>query len=421
MIFRFLFFFLLSLTASAQQAVICGRLIDGTNGPVQINKAILVQDERIIRIVSPENIPDNYEVINLQEYTVLPGLIDAHVHPLIYGDNYQLNHLQNSSAYKALYGLRTVQNWLNEGWTTLRIAGDADVHYAHFAVRDAINQGLFQGPRIYGAGHYISITGGGGDINYLAPEHSVTPDGLIVNGVEEMRKAVRQEIKYGSDWIKLLVTGAFMSAGDNPQNVHFSDEEIRVAVEEANRRGVPVMAHAHSTEGINRAIELGVRSVEHGSFMNDRSIELFLEHDVYLVPTMAVGAFLVQEYGASEAQSKSVKLHLKYDQEIQAMLSKAIEAGVKIGVGSDNVGFPAGFACREFEELVKLGMSPMQAIEAGTRVNAELLGKENDLGTIEAGKYADIIATRINPLEDIKALQEVVFVMKGGVIVKTVR
>ena len=421
MIFSLLFFFLFSLTASAQQAILCGQLIDGTGNPAQANQAILIEGERITGIVNQQRIPENYEVTDLREFTVLPGLIDAHVHPLIYGDNYQLNHLQNSSADKALYGLKTVQNWLNEGWTTLRIAGDADVHYAPFAIRDAINQGLFTGPRIYGAGHYISISGGGGDINYLAPEHQVTPDGLIVNGVEEMRKAVRQEIKYGSDWIKLLVTGAFMSAGDNPQNVHFSDEEIKVAIEEANRRGVPVMAHAHSTEGINRAIELGVRSVEHGSFMNDRSIELFLEHEVYLVPTMAVGAFLVEEYGDSEAQSKSVKLHLKYDKDIQAMLSKAIEAGVKIGVGSDNVGFPPGFACREFEELVKLGMTPMQAIEAGTRVNAELLGKENDLGTIEAGKYADIIATRNNPLEAIQALQDVVFVMKGGEVIKPVR
>ena len=232
-----LFLFCFSLIAQNKIALVCGTLITGNDEPVQTNKVILIEGERIVKIETKDIISDEYSIIDLSEYTVLPGLIDAHVHPLIYGDDYQTNHLKGSSAFNALRGLHTVQRWLGEGWTTIRIAGDADVQYAHLEIRDAINNGLFDGPRIYGAGHYLSITGGGGDINYLSPEQEIIADGLIVDGVDEVRKAVREEIKFGSDWIKLLVTGAFMSAGDNPKNVHFSDDEIITAVEEANRYG----------------------------------------------------------------------------------------------------------------------------------------------------------------------------------------
>ncbi len=412
--------FSLLLTAQSQTAIICGRLITGNDNEILSKAVIFVEGEKIIALGTENSIRPEHIVIDLSEYTVLPGLIDAHVHPLIYGDDYQTNHLKGSSAFNALRGLKTVQNWLSEGWTTLRIAGDADTQYAVFEIRDAINKGLFDGPRIFGAGHYLSVTGGGGDINYLSPEQQVIADGLVVDGPDEILKAVRNEIKYGSDWIKILVTGAFMSVGDNPQNVHFSDAEIRTAVEEAQRRGVPVMAHAHATEGINKAIELGVRSIEHGTFLNDKSIDLFLKYDVYLIPTLAVGAYSLETWENSEAQAKNIALTKKYRASSLAMLEKAFKRGVKIGVGSDNVGFPPNFAAREFGELVKLGMSPMQAIQAGTKVNAVLLMKEAEIGSIEVGKFADIIATKMNPLEDISELTRVKFVMKGGKVVKAI-
>lgn len=414
-------FWAINLWGQEVTALICGSLISGNDEPVRSDQVILIKGERIIAIGNTEILEKDYKVIDLSEYTVLPGLIDVHVHPLIYGDDYQTNHIKGSSAYNALRGLKTVQNWLNEGWTTIRIAGDADTQYAHFEIRDAINRGLFDGPRIFGAGHYISITGGGGDINYLSPDQHFIPDGRIVDGVDEMRKTVREEIKYGSDWIKILVSGAFMSAGDNPQNVHFSMEEFKVAMEEAGRRGVPVMAHAHSTEAINMAIELGARSIEHGSFLDDESIALFLKHDAYLVPTLSVGSYMLEVYEESEALAKAITLTKKYKSSTEAMLRKAIEKGVKIGIGSDNVGFPPYFAAGEFEELVNLGMRPMEAIQAGTKVNAELLMKENEIGTIEVGKLADIIAIGGNPLEDITALKKVNFVMKGGKIVKHIQ
>ncbi len=237
-------------------AVLCKTLIDGTGKTIP-DAAIIVENGKIVSIDKKTNLPKGIAILDLGDFTVLPGLIDAHTHPLISADDYQNYHLRGSSAFKALEGLKRVQDLLSAGWTTLRVAGDADVGYAHLEIRDAINKGLFTGPRIYGAGHYISVTGGGGDINFLSYEQKIIPDGLIVNGPEEMRKAVREEIKNGSDWIKLMVTGAFMTVGDNPQNVHLSPEELKVAIEEANRRDVFVMAHAHATEGIKLAVKAG--------------------------------------------------------------------------------------------------------------------------------------------------------------------
>lgn len=210
------FTLLISTITSAQNrtAIICGNLIDGNSSTSASDAVIFIEGDKITSIGTKNQIMESNEVIDLSEYTVLPGLIDVHVHPLIYGDDYQTNHLKGTSAFNALRGLKTVQGWLNEGWTAVRVAGDADVQYAHLEIRDAINKGLFDGPRIYGVGHYLSVTGGGGDINFISPEQEV-----IADGKDEIQKAIREEIKNGSDWIKILVTGAFMSAGDNPQNV----------------------------------------------------------------------------------------------------------------------------------------------------------------------------------------------------------
>ena len=349
----------------------------------------------------------------------MPGFIDLHSHPLIAGDDYQTTHLKLSSAYKALQGLRAAQANLEYGWTTLRIAGDADVYYAHLEVRRAIDEGMFVGPRITGAGHYISVTGGGGDINTAAPEQHLIADGLVVDGPDEIRKAIRNEIKYGSDWIKLLVTGAFMSAGDNPMNVHFSPEELRAAVEEAARRDVPVMAHAHAAEGIKQAIRAGVRTIEHGTFLDDEAIRLMVEHDVYLVPTIYIGDYYIEKGSETLELQKMIQISTKKTQdEFVARVGKAIRAGVKIGVGSDFGGKDAYLNAREFASLVRAGMTHMQAIQAGTRVAAEALAWDDRIGTIEPGKLADLVAVAGNPLEDISELTRPTFVMLGGKVIK---
>lgn len=411
---------LLAITAKAQKtAILCKTLIDGTGKTIS-DAAIIVEGDRIISIQKKSALPKGIAVIDLGNHTVLPGMIDAHVHPLLSAEDYQVGHLRESSAGKALIGLKRVQDLLNAGWTTLRIAGDADVGYAHLEIRDAINKGTFVGPRIYGAGHYISVTGGGGDINFLSYEQPMTADGLIADGPEEIRKAVRTEIKFGSDWIKILVTGAFMTVGDNPQNVHFSPEELSVVVEEAARRNIPVMAHAHATNGIKEAVKAGARTIEHGSYLDEEGMNLMVEHGTYLIPTLTIGLFFEESIPDSKTLSKAVDLSRKSRAGVYENLRVAHNKGVRIGVGTDYVGFPPEFSAREFAELAKVGLTPMEAIQAGTKVNAEMLMKEKEIGTIEAGKLADLIAVKGDPLKDLSELQRVKFVMIGGKVVKNV-
>ncbi len=402
----------------AQKTVItCKTLIDGTGKTIS-NPAIIIERDKIIGIVGRDKIPNGTPIIDLGNYTMLPGLIDLHVHPDLTTGDYQVDHLRASSASKALMGLKNVQDLLAAGWTTLRVAGDGDVGYANMEIRNAINKGLFTGPRIYGAAHYISVTGGGGDINFISHEQKIIADGLIADGPDEIRKAVRNEIKYGSDWIKLLVTGAFMSAGDNPKNVHFSPEELKAAVDEAARRDVPVMAHAHAAEGIKMAVKAGVRTIEHGSFLDEEAMDLMIQHGTWLIPTLTIHLFYQEEIPDNKATLKMVEMGRKAKEEQYKNLRIAIKKGVKFGLGSDDVGWPANYSAREFAEYVKLGMTPMQAIICGTKVNAEILKKEHEIGTIEVGKFADLIAVKGDPLKDISELQKVKFVMIGGKVVK---
>ncbi len=404
---------------AGRTAILCGRLIDGVRGEPIPDAAILVEGEKIVAVGDRSIVPPDATIVDLGRATVLPGLIDVHSHPLIdEEDNYQIAHLEESSARKALKGLKAVQRNLLAGWTTLRIAGDADVYFAHLEVRRAIDEGLFFGPRITGAGHYLSVTGGGGDINFIAPEQRVIADGLVVDGVGEIRKAIRREIKFGSDWIKLLVTGAFMSAGDDPADVHFSDEELAAAVDEAGRHGVPVMAHAHAAEGVRRAVEAGVRSIEHGTFIDDEGIRLMAERGTFLVPTIYIGDYYLEKGSPSGALDKMIELTRKSREQHLRRMAEAHRAGVKIALGSDFGGFDPRLPAREFASFLEFGMTPMEAIQAGTRVGAELLGWDDRIGTVEAGKLADLVAVAGDPLEDIGELERVTWVMLGGRVVK---
>jgi imidazolonepropionase-like amidohydrolase len=391
----------------------CGALVDGRSATPTRNVAVRIENGRIVS-VGPFNPLNAGTVIDRSQDTCLPGLIDAHAHVLIKTDDYQVDHLRRSSGYKALRGLNVVQQMLHSGWTTVRILGDADVFYAHLDVRTAIQEGLFVGPRLTGAGHYFSITGGGGDLNFIAPEHEVAGDGLVVDGVDAVRKAVREEIKHGSDWIKVLASGAMMSAGNDPNKAHYSPEELSAIVDEATRLGVPVAAHAHSAAGIKASILAGARTIEHGTFIDDEGIRLLQEKGVYLVPTLYVGDYYLNEQPASAAQAKMNELTRKYRAQHMAAVGKAIKAGVKVGVGTDYVGFPVKQGVRELGLLVEAGMTPMQAIQAATRVNSELLGWQDSVGTVEAGKLADIIAVPGDPLTDLAVLEKVSFVMLGG-------
>lgn len=401
-------------------ALLADRVIDGRSSTALTDVAVLVDGERITGVVKQDRIPEGAKRVQLEGYTLMPGMVELHTHPTIAGDDYQVEHLKKSSAQKGLEALKSVQEMLDAGWTSIRTAGASDVNYAIVDVKRAINSGLFSGPRMQVAGHYITITGGGGDINFIAPEHHVVPDGLRADGVEEMRKAVRQEVKYGSDWIKILATGAFMSAADDPRDVHFSPEEMQVVMDEANRLRKPVMAHAHSAEGIKMAVRAGVRSIEHGTFLDAEGVKLMAERGTYLVPTMYIGDYYIEEMADSKAQAKMVALSKKYRAEAMANVAAAIKGGVKVAVGVDfgHYEVPANLYAREFALLIEAGMSPMEAIKAGTSLGAEVLGWDDRLGTLEQGKLADIIAVPGNPLEDISALERVQFVMLGGKIIR---
>jgi len=405
-------------TYAEQYALISDGVIDGISNDLLKNKAVIVTDSKVTSIVDLTKIPNDAIRIDLPGTTLMPGMINAHEHPLLYKDDYQSGHLQSSSAYKALLGLSNLQRLLKAGWTTIRVMGDGDVYYANQDIRRTIDEGVFIGPRLTGAAHYISITGGGGDINYFSPEQQVIADGLIADGPDEIRKAIRKEIKYGSDWIKIMVTGAFMSVGDDPRNVAFSPEELSAAIEEASRQNIPVAAHAHATAGINQAVIAGVRSIEHGSYLDEESIALMVEHQTYYVPTIYVGDYYANS-GKLLAQSKNDDFYLSFRDDWLQMIGKAHRAGVKIAVGSDLCGsaVESHVCAREFATLIEAGLSPMDAIKAGTSVGAELLQWDDQIGSIEVDKLADIIAVPGNPLVDISALEKPVSVMKNGQII----
>jgi imidazolonepropionase-like amidohydrolase len=418
-------FALIALLASAPAsagpvALIADRVIDGVSDRARTDTVVVVDGDRIVAVGDRSAIPAGATIIDLPGRTLMPGFINCHEHPLMYGDDYQNAHLQASSAYKALMGLAALQRMLLAGWTTVRVMGDADVHYANQDIRRTVDTGIFVAPRLTGAGHYLSITGGGGDVNYISPEQTVIADGLVVDGPEEVRKAVREEIKFGSDWIKLLVTGAYQSVGDDPRNVAFSPEELEAAVSEANRHNVPVAAHAHATEGIKQAVAAGVRSIEHGTFIDDEGMRMMAGKGTFLVPTIYIGDYYA-EGDKLRAQDKQDEYVATQRPKFLAAVGRAHRQGVRIAVGVDLGGYmidPVVFV-REMAVLVEAGMTPMEAIQAGTRVGAELLRWDDRLGTVQAGKLADLVAVNGNPLDDMKALEKVEFVMIGGRVVRT--
>ena len=408
-------------SAAAERITIeADRIINGIAANPIEHTVILVDHSRIITLGGRELISQETQHITLTGTTLMPGLIDSHSHPLIHAEDYQLVHLQTSSAYKALKGMRSLQRLLAAGWTTVRVMGDSDIFYANQDIRRIIEEGVFEGPRIVGAAHYLSTTAGGGDIRFFSPEQQIVPDGLIVDGVDEMRQAIREEIKFGADWIKLLVTGAFMSAGDNPKNVHFSPEELFVAVSEADRFGVPVAAHAHATRGIRMAVEAGVRSIEHGTYIDTETMVLMAELGTFLVPTLYITDVLGDEDSNYREKTANVAFKKKGQADLLARVGAAHRHGVRIAAGVDLGGYhhDPTESVREIAALVKAGLSPMAAIQAATSVGAELLDMTDQVGSLEAGKFADIIAVPGNPLVDLSTLERVVFVMKGGKVVK---
>lgn len=393
-----------------------GRLLDVKTGNNLTNQAIVIEGDKIASVgpaASMKAAPDA-AVVDLPNATVLPGMIDAHTH-LTFNPQFGYETLGISVPREALIGARNARVTLEAGFTTVRNVGARG--YSDIALRDAINAGDVPGPRIIASGPALSITGGHCDNNLLPYDYHATNEG-VADGVENVQHKVREIIKYGADVIKVCATGGVMSKGDDPNHSQYTMEEMKAIVAEAHRLGRKVAAHAHGAEGVRWASEAGVDSVEHGHLMDDASIATLKKNGTYLVPTLYLVDWQRENAATTHLPEYARKKMDLVSQMGQNNARKAIAAGVKIGMGTDAAVYPHGLNAHELAVYVRLGMTPLQAIQNTTINDADLLGWSDRIGTLEPGKYADIIAVDGDPLRDVTVLQNVKFVMKGGEVVK---
>jgi imidazolonepropionase-like amidohydrolase len=410
---------LMAAVAAAEPTTLirCGRLIDGRADQAAASIDIQVVGDRITALGKGLSAPPDARTVDLTSATCLPGLIDLHAHILINPGDVLADSMRKSSARKALEGLRNAQVRLQNGFTTLRDPGDEDLYYSTVEIRDAIARGDFQGPRLFIAPHMISATGGHGDFNDLAADLALQVPNVVVDGAAAMRRAVREEIKHGADWIKLAATGGVMSAGDDPRGQDFTDEELRAAVDEAHRHGRKVTVHAIGAGGIKAALRAGVDCIEHGALIDDEGIALMKERGVPLVPTVYVLDYIIEEGERRGIPADRIAKAKALQAERDRCLRAAFAAGLTVAFGSDTI-YPHANANREFARMVRLGLSPMAVIRAASTNAARVLGIEKEVGALETGKRADVVAVGRDPLADVTALESVVFVMKDGRVVR---
>ncbi len=396
-------------------AIKAGRLLDVRTGKITSDAMILIENDRIANVGG--TVPAAISVIDLSGLTVLPGLIDAHDHILGNPKDWSPTAgLRTSAPEAAIWGVRNLRTILDHGFTGVRDACESiGDDYGQVALRNGIEEGLIRGPRIAAAGSCISLTGGHGDEDVLAPGHELPRLPNIADTVDQINVAVRHDVKYGVDWIKLMATGGVMDPMSDFRVQELSEEQMTRAVAVARRAGKRVMAHAEGTEGIKAAVRAGVDSIEHGTLLDDEGAELMARKDTWLVPTLETfqrGPTVAASLGSDPASIAKQKEILPLQ---QAAFERALKHHVKIAYGVDD---DPDYVSKEFDALVRGGLSPLGAIQAATVNAAELLGWSKDMGAIEAGKYADIIAVSGDPLVDIGVMEQVVFVMKGGEVVK---
>jgi imidazolonepropionase-like amidohydrolase len=413
---------LMCVTAIAQVTVIkAGRLIDPDKGAVLTDQIIVIRANKIEAVGSGLAIPQNANVIDLSQMTVLPGLIDCHTHLADgkYGAGDPLFQLRKSASQSVLESVPNARAMLESGVTTVR---DVGVYRAlnDVALRDAINRGDIIGPRMYVAGAYITITGGAGAMTGMAPDIQLPWDFRYgeANSPWEVRQKVRLLVSQGADHIKVLSTGAVLTHGSNPKSEEFTLEELQAAVDEASHFGLRVAAHAHAADGIKNAIRAGVASVEHATLIDDEGIALAKQHGTYLVMD-------IYDDECIQADGKKGTMpadFLEHDRELGEVqrenFRKAVKAGVKLAFGTDTGVCAYGTSSMQFAFMVKYGMTPMQAIQSATSAAADLIGRSSQFGSITAGKYADVVAVGGDPLKDVSILENVQFVMKDGVVYK---
>jgi len=403
--------------APSRTIVRAGRLLDVRTGKTLINQAIVIEGDKIVSVepYSGATAEANAKVIDLSSKTVLPGLIDAHTH-LTFDPKFGYDRLAISLPREALIGAKNARVTLLAGFTTVRNVG-AD-GFSDVALRDAIYAGEVPGPRIDASGPALGITGGHCDDNLLPYEWHATEVG-VADGVENVQHKVREIIKYGADVIKICATGGVLSLGDNPQASQYTQEELRAIVADAHRLGRKVAAHAHGAEGIRWAAEAGVDSIEHGSYIDDAAIAAMKQHGTYLVPTLYLSDWFLENAAKTGVPPQMLAKAQEVMPAARKNVAHAFASGVKVGFGTDAAVYPHGLNAHEFAVMVKLGLTPLQSIQAATVNDADLLGWSDKVGVIEPNHYADIIAVDGDPLQDVTMLERVKFVMKGGVVYKS--
>lgn len=391
-----------------------GNLLNPDDGSLHKNAIIVVRGEKIEQ-VSAANIPDGATVIDLSNYTVLPGLIDCHTHILLQPEDERgvPPVITKSQSFRTVQGVAAARKDLEAGFTTMRDLDSEGAGFADVAIRDGINKGFISGPRMLVSTLAITITGGHMNNTGLNPDIQIPEPSALVDSRDGMIAEVRRQIKYGADWIKLYATGTLrhIDPGTMEPVSQVSLEDVKAVVEEAKRWHRDVAAHAYGGDGAKNAINGGVRSLEHGMLLDDEGLQLMLDKGTFWCPTLSVYIPETKE-DDTEMRRKIVAHH-------KEVFQKAMKMGIKITFGTDVGAFEHGTSEREFERMVEYGMTPLNAIRSATIRGSQLLRMEKQIGTIEPGKFADIIAVKGNPLEDISALKNVVFVMKAGKVEKS--
>jgi imidazolonepropionase-like amidohydrolase len=408
----------------AERTIIrAGHLVDVVGERMLADHAITIEGDRIVAVGPDDGSASSGHVIDLTGHTVVPGLMDMHAHMIgnVEGNETYAALVVRSPAQEAMAGVRNARDTLMAGFTTVRDVGTFRA-FVDIALRDAIDAGWTPGPRMFCAGAYVTSSTGGGDIPGLAVDvDERLPRDLrfgVANSPDEVRKVVREILHRGAAQIKVIATGAILTEGTNPGAPEFSEAEIRAAVEEAALYDTYVAAHAHGPEGIKRAVRAGVGSIEHGSLMDDECIALMAERGTYLVADIYCGDWIEEEGTRAGWSANSLRKNRETTDAQREGFEKSVKAGVKIAYGTDSGVYPHWDVARQFAYMVRYGMTPMQAIRSATIVSAELLRASDDLGSIEPGKFADLVAVAGDPLENVAFLEDVAFVMKSGDIVK---